>query len=169
MVAVTVLFSCALSPARMTAQSAPSAAGSHNLKITVSGDVTTPLTLTESDLAALPREHVDLAGTNGAQDAYDGVPLQEILKKAGTSFGHVRGKALSSYVLAEGSDGYEVVFSLGELDPDFGGAHILVADQKNGKPLAEKEGPARLVIPADEAGARSVRMLEKIEVVQLRK
>ena len=35
------------------------------------------------------------------------------------------GKALAGYVLAEANDGYQVVFSLGELDPSFIDTEIL--------------------------------------------
>ena len=54
--------------------------------------------------------------------------------------------------------------SVGELDPDLGGARIIVADKRDGKPLFEYQGPFRLVIPADKEGARSVLMLERLEV-----
>jgi DMSO/TMAO reductase YedYZ molybdopterin-dependent catalytic subunit len=146
------------------------AQSTQELKIAVTGDVATPLTLNASDLAKMPREHVDLSGPGGAKTAYDGVALQEILKKAGIPFGAaMRGKALSGYVLAEARDGYAVVFSLGELDPDLGGQRVIVADTRDGKPLAADQGPARLILPADKEGARSVRMLEKLEVVKLRK
>ena len=37
------------------------------------------------------------------------------------------------------------------------------------KLLFPYQGLARLVLPADKEGARSVRMLEKLEVVELRK
>ena len=80
-----------------------------------------------------------------------------------------RGKALAGYVIAEAKDGYAVVFSLGELDPDLGAARIVVADKRDGKLLFAYQGPVRLVVPADKEGARSVRMLEKLEVVKLRK
>lgn len=140
------------------------------LKIVVTGDVPTPLSLNAGDLAKMPREHVDIAGPDGAKTTYEGVALQEILKKAGIAFGAgMRGKALAGYVLAEAKDGYQVVFSLGELDPDLGGQRVMVADTRDGKPLAADQGLARLVLPADKEGARSVRMLEKLEVVKLRK
>jgi DMSO/TMAO reductase YedYZ molybdopterin-dependent catalytic subunit len=139
-------------------------------RLAVTGDVPTPLTLSASDLAAMPRENVEVAEQDGAKTIYEGVPLQEILKKAGISFGRqLRGKALAGYVLAEAKDGYAVVFGLGELDPDLGGARVIVADKRDGKPLFEYQGPVRLVIPMDKEGARSVRMLEKLEVVKLRK
>ena len=98
------------------------------------------------------------------------MPLQAILAKAGIPIGHgLRGKALAAYVLASAKDGYQMIFSLGELDPDFGNAHILVGDKRNGEPLFGYQGPLRLVVGGDKHGARSVRMLEKLEVVQVRK
>lgn len=66
---------------------------------------------------------------------YEGVWLHEVLKKAGVpQGGELRGKALAGYVLAEAQDGYQVVFSLGELDPAFIDNEILLADTANGKP-----------------------------------
>jgi hypothetical protein len=50
-----------------------------------------------------------------------------------------------------------------------GDTPILVADKANGKPLFGENGAFRLVSPKDKRGARSVRMLTKIEVVQARK
>lgn len=152
------------SAAILPAQTAP------ELKISVTGDVPTPLSLTAADLAAMPRETAEVAEQDGQKIAYEGVPLQEILKKAGIQFGReMRGKALSGYVLAEAHDGYAVVFSLGELDSSLGGTKVIVADKRDGKPLFVYQGPARLVVPADKVGARGVRMLEKLEVVKLRK
>ena len=136
----------------------------------VMGDVPTPLELSMEDLSKLPHERVQLQESRAGKVSYDGVPMQEILKKAGILFGRdMKGKALAGYVLAEARDGYAVVFSLGELDDNFGGEHVFVADKRDGKQLLPEQGPIRLVIPADEAGARSVRMLERLEVVKLRK
>jgi len=140
------------------------------VKLVVTGDVPTPLTLNANDLATMPRESAEVTDQDGAKTTYEGVALQEILKKAGIEFGRaLRGKALAGYVIAEAKDGYAVVFSLGELDPDLGGTRVIVADKRDGKPLFTYQGPVRLVLPADKEGARSVRMLEKLEVVKLRK
>lgn len=138
--------------------------------LAVQGDVASPLSLTSEDLAKMPRATVSVPGPGGNQIAYEGVPLREILQKAGAPFGgKLRGKALTTYVLATARDGYQVAFTLGELDPQFGNQTILVADRRDGKPLAEKQGPFRLVCPNDHEGARSVRMLETLHVVQLAK
>ena len=98
------------------------------------------------------------------------VMAAEILKKAGVAFGkEMRGKALAGYLLVEARDGYQVVFSLGELDPGVGGASVIVADKRDGKELSAQQGPIRLVVSSDKRPARSVRMVEKLHVVALRK
>lgn len=81
----------------------------------------------------------------------------------------LRGNALAAYALAAAQDGYQVVFSLGELDPSFIDNEILLADTANGKPLSGEPGRFKLVVPKDKPAARSIRMLSKLEVVQLRK
>ena len=135
----------------------------------VSGAVKQPLTLSAADLAKMPRSSVTTTN-NGMETVYEGVWLHEILKKAGVPQGsELRGKALASYVLASASDGYQVLFSLGELDPAFIDNQILLADTANGKALFGAQGRFRLVVPKDKPGARSVRMLTKLEVVQVRK
>jgi DMSO/TMAO reductase YedYZ molybdopterin-dependent catalytic subunit len=137
--------------------------------VQITGAVKQPLTLSADDLAKMPRATVKTT-SNGMETVYEGVWLHEVLKKAGVPQGsELRGKALASYVLAEAQDGYQVVFSLGELDPAFIDNEILLADTANGKPLFGSQGRFRLVVPKDKPGARSVRMLTKLEVVQVRK
>ena len=135
----------------------------------VTGAVKQPLTLTAADLAKMPRATVRTTA-NGMETTYEGVWVHDILKAAGVPQGsELRGKALAGYVLAEAQDGYQVVFSLGELDPAFIDNEILLADTANGKALFGAQGRFRLVVPKDKPGARSVRILTKLEVVQLRK
>lgn len=137
--------------------------------IQVTGAVKQPLTLTAYDLAKMPPANVRTMN-NGMETVYEGVRLHQVLKKAGVPQGsELRGKALAGYVLAEAQDGYQVVFSLGELDPSFIDNEILLVDTANGKPLFGAQGRFRLLVPKDKPGARSVRMLTKLEVVQLRK
>ncbi len=148
-------------------QTPPSAATS---RLIVRGGLPEELTLKMSDLSQMPRETVSIAEQDGTKVAYEGVALREILKRAGAPFGkELRGKALASYVLAKAHDGYEVVFSLGELDAAFGNQSVIVADKRDGKALFGYQGPLRLVCPNDKAGARSVRMLEALELVRLQK
>ena len=150
----------------LAAQTAPDAGD----KLTVDGDVAAPLTLTAVDLGKMPRETAVLPEMDGSKVAYEGVALTEILKKAGVPFGkEMRGKALAGYLIVEARDGYQVVFSLGELDPGVGGTSAIVADRRDGQPLSAQQGPIRLVVTTDKRPARSVRMVERLHVVVLRK
>jgi DMSO/TMAO reductase YedYZ molybdopterin-dependent catalytic subunit len=138
--------------------------------LAITGDIATPLTLKAEDLAAMPREKATVPEQDGTEVEYEGVPLREVLKRAGAPLGNdLRGKALATYVRAKARDGYEVVFTLGEIDTEFGNTQILVADKRDGKALFGYQGPFRLVCPKDKAGARSVRMLETLQVVRLQK
>jgi DMSO/TMAO reductase YedYZ molybdopterin-dependent catalytic subunit len=146
----------------VVAQDAPSG-------LQISGAVKQPLTLTSDDLAKMPRASVKTT-SNGLETTFEGVWLHEILKRAGVPLGgELRGKALTSYLLVEAKDGYQVLFSLAEIDPAFTENQVLVADKADGKSLVGSQGPFRLVAAKDKPGARSVRMVTKIEVVQLRK
>jgi hypothetical protein len=124
--------------------------------LVVKGDLASPVTLKAEDLASMPREKVN---------DFEGVLLRDVLKKAGAPMeGQLRGPALSTYVIARGHDGYQVIFSLGELDASFGDERIIVPDKQDGKPVQP-----RLVCPDDKAGSRAVKMLETLEVVRLKK
>ncbi len=153
-----------LAPAQTAAQNAAAP------ELTVRGDIPAPLILKADDLARMPRETVSVPDQDGTKVSYEGVALREILKRAGVPLGKdLRGKALASYILAKAHDGYQVVFSLGEMDDAFGNESIIVADKRDGKALFGYQGPFRLVCPNDKAGARSVRMLETLELVRLQK
>jgi DMSO/TMAO reductase YedYZ molybdopterin-dependent catalytic subunit len=135
----------------------------------VSGAVSHPLALSLQDLAALPRTKLT-AKEHDKTVTYEGVKLTEILQRAGAPRGkQLHGKAMASYVLVTAHDGYRVLFALPELDPDFTDAsqQIIVADTADGKPLTEKQGPVRIVVPQEKRPARWIRMVDSIEVVTL--
>ena len=54
--------------------------------------------------------------------------------------GKLRGKALASYVLAKAHDGYQVVFTLGEIDAGIRQRADLVADKRDGKAAVRISG-----------------------------
>jgi DMSO/TMAO reductase YedYZ molybdopterin-dependent catalytic subunit len=136
----------------------------------VTGDVQTPISVSVDELKAMPRKRVEVKDEAGKAATYDGVLVGEILKRAGAKLGpDMRGSAMTTYVLASASDGYQVVFSLAELDPAFSGSEVIVADTVDGKPLVASQGPLRIVSPRDTRPARAVRMLERLDVVQLKK
>src|SRR5262245_23228491 len=137
--------------------------------LAVVGDVSTTLSLALDDLKSLPRTRVEVK-EDGRTLAYEGVLVAEILKRAGVPLGpDLRGSAVATYILASATDGYQVVFSIGELDPAMTSNEIIIADTLDGSPLAARQGPLRIVAPRDARGARSIRMLTRLEVVRLKK
>jgi DMSO/TMAO reductase YedYZ molybdopterin-dependent catalytic subunit len=125
------------------------------------------LRVTAEDWAKLPRATIKAEDHGGVEVTFEGVPAREVLKLAGAPFGHeLRGQRLSLYVVAEASDGYKVVYALPEFDTDFTDGVILVADRKNGKALAPKEGPLRMVVPWEKRQARWVRELTTLRLGQ---
>lgn len=138
-------------------------------QITLRINDTPAVTVAPADLAKLPR-HAAVLNNHGKQVNYEGVLLGDLLARHGVDFNKgLRGKQLSSYVAALASDGYQVVFALAEFDPATVDSGIIIADRRDGQPLAASEGPLRIVVPHDKRPARSLRSLQEIDVVQLKK
>ena len=135
----------------------------------VKGDVPVEVQFKTEDLDKMTQETA-IVTEEEVPTKYTGVLLRTVLEKAAAPMGKtLRGKSLASYIVAKARDGYSVVFSLGELDEAFGNQKILLAYKREGKPLFGYQGPFRIVCPNDKAGARSLRMLDSIELVKLRK
>lgn len=134
----------------------------------VYGTVTTPLDLSAAELKQFSRKTLKTVNPHSQkEETYEGIAVQELLHRAGVAEGeNVRGTVMTTYVLAEASDGYRVVFSLGELDAGIGDNGALVADTLDGGPLDNKHGPFQLVVPHDKRAARWVRMLTSLQVAQ---
>jgi DMSO/TMAO reductase YedYZ molybdopterin-dependent catalytic subunit len=136
-------------------------------ELRIGGEVSTPLVLTAADLKKMPRKTLSVVNPHDNKtETYEGVLLEELLKKAGVAQGEkLRGALMATYVVAEAEDGYRVVFSLAELDSGILDSDVIVADTMNGESLAPKQGPFRLVAPHEKRPARWVRMLKSISVV----
>jgi hypothetical protein len=120
-------------------------------------------TWTAATLAALPHTTVTVHNEHTkADETYSGVPLIALLTQLGVT-DKPRGKDLRLYVVAAGSDGYEVVYSIGEVTPDVHDATVLVADAENGAPI-NADGPLKLVATGEKRPARWVRNLVSIKV-----
>jgi hypothetical protein len=143
--------------------SAPAAATANTLVIVGTGGLRGVFTL--ATLLQYPQTTVTIHDHHtNADETYSGVPLIDLLAKLGVPHGaDLKGKALGTYVVATGSDGYKSVVALGELDPEFHPGTVLIADTMDGKPL-DKAGPFRLVVTEDKRPARSVRNLVRVEV-----
>jgi hypothetical protein len=122
-----------------------------------------PVALSPADFRALP--HVTITVHNGhsnADETYSGVPLGKLLELVNPPIGkEFHKEALTSYLIATGSDGYSVLLSLAEIDPSFHDGQILVADVRDGQPLG-KSGPYQLIVSEDKRPARWVRNLVSI-------
>jgi DMSO/TMAO reductase YedYZ molybdopterin-dependent catalytic subunit len=125
------------------------------------------LNLGPQDFAKLPQAHVTATDHDGKKHEYDGVNLRDILAQGGVATGDgLRGKEMADYIVAEGSDGYRIVFSVAELDPVFSDTQVIVATKMDGQPLSAHDGPVRLVAPGDKRQARWVRMLTSVSVMR---
>jgi DMSO/TMAO reductase YedYZ molybdopterin-dependent catalytic subunit len=135
------------------------------LSLVVEGEVQKPLKLLESDLRNMKQSEVTAKDHGGQQRLYKGVALFDILNEAGVTLGsQLRGKNLVKYVIIEAADGYEVIFSLPEMDPEFTAQTILLAFEVDGKALPKGEGPFRMVVPNDKKHARWIRGITTIRV-----
>lgn len=159
----------AIATAQAPAQSATAPASS--VALTVGGDVATPLSLSLDDLRHMPRKTVTaLNGYSHKRETYEGVPLAYLLQRAGLPQGeNLRGAAMTTYVIAEGADGYRALFAAAELDSSFQDSDVIVADTLDGAPLGPREGPLKLVAPHDKRPARWVRVLRSLTIGKVAK
>jgi DMSO/TMAO reductase YedYZ molybdopterin-dependent catalytic subunit len=146
-----------------------SAQDSRAVALHVTGEVPNHLDLSVADIAAFQRQTIHVSDEKGVQIEYSGVPVAEILRKAGAPTGkELRGPNMALGVLARAPDGYQVLFTLTEFDPAFNDRVILLADSRDGKPLDKREGPLRIVVPGDKRGARWIRGVDTLEVFRAR-
>jgi hypothetical protein len=121
-------------------------------------------TWTAATLATLPHKTVTVHNEHTkADETYSGVQLIDLLTPLGVQ-AQPRGKDFKLYVVAVGSDDYEVVYGMGEVTPDVHDATVIVADTENGKPLAD-DGPLKMVATGEKRPARWVRNLIAIRVM----
>ena len=114
-------------------------------------------------LAAVPHTTLTVYNEHAkASQTYSGVRLIDLLKTLGVP-DKLHGKDFQLYLVAEGTDGYQVVYSLGEVTPDVHDCTVIVADTQDGKPIAD-DGPLKLVAAGEKRPARWVRNLVAIRV-----
>jgi hypothetical protein len=124
-----------------------------------------PVVFSPAEFRALPHVNITVHNAHAnADETYSGVPLAVLLAKLDAPLGeHLRGKALANYIVASGWDGYSVVLSIAEADPSIHGGDVLVADMRDGEPLA-KSGPFQLIVSEDKRPARWVHNLVSISL-----
>ena len=123
-------------------------------------------TVTPSDLKALPHKSVKVFNAHTKKnESYSGVELAELLARVNAPVGEkLKGRLFMTGVVAEGTDGYKVLYSVAEVDPVMHSGDVIIADSVNGGPLGSN-GAFQLVNTEDKRPARWVRNLDRILVV----
>ena len=136
--------------------------------IKVTGLVEIPGDLSVADLQTLPIETIEATvEVEGVAQThtYTGVRLWDVLARAKPLVDpNVNGDPLRKYIALTANDGYEVVISFGELDPQFGGHAYLLAWEEDGAALTGDKGPVELVTPGDKTSGRYIWGIDTIEV-----
>jgi hypothetical protein len=170
---VIALCLAGLNPVRAHAQTAPKAGAmeehdhvaappSTSLTLTVDGKATT---LSVAEIQAMPQKTVTVHNEHTkVEESYTGVLLGDLLAKYGFPVDKTtHRKMLRSYLVAEGTDKYWVLYSVTEVEGSEHSGEVIVATSVNGKPLGA-DGQFKLVDSADKKPQRWVRNLMSITV-----
>jgi hypothetical protein len=131
-------------------------------QFSLDGLVMTPASYDRAALASFPQSTLTVGGAT-----YTGVSLWTLLSKASIiTHPEIKNDVLREAVVATASDGYKVIISLGEIDPDFGNQPCLIATQQNGADFASG-GFARLVFPNDVKKGRWVVHLTSLKIAEI--
>lgn len=129
---------------------------------------------TAKALAAFTPVTADFTDKSG-KHLVKGVRLDALLLAQGFTEGamgpgtdpKVKHAGLRAALVATASDGFEAVFSVGELLPHVGATQALLVWELDGKPLPAQSGPFRLVVTTDKLPSRSLYQLVQLRLVDL--
>jgi hypothetical protein len=135
---------------------------STSLTLTIDGKATT---LSVAELQAMPQKIVSVHNEHTkADETYSGVLLGDLLAKYGFPVDKTtHRKMLRSYLIAEGTDKYWVLYSVTEVEGSEHDGSVIVATSMNRKPLGE-DGQLKLIDSSDKKPQRWVRNLSAITV-----
>ncbi len=135
---------------------------STSLVVTVDGKATT---LSVADLSTMPQKTITVYNEHMKTDeTYAGVLLGDLLAKYGLPVDKTtHQKMLRSYLVAEGTYKYWVLYSVTEIEGSEHNGDVIIATSVGGKPLGE-DGQFRLVDSEDKKPQRWVRNLSAITV-----
>ncbi len=123
--------------------------------------------LEAEQLAELPRHQVTVDDRDGVSHTWEGPLVGDVLAECGVALGaDLRGARLMLYLVAEGADGYRVLFALAEVDPTGSESPTLLADRRDGAALSARDGPYRIVLPKDKRRGRWVRNVERLVIAK---
>ena len=131
--------------------------------LVLGGKVRQPQRWTLEDLKKMPAEHADVSyqtDRGPVRASFTGTLLWSLIEAAGGIDDSAKNPELRHAIRITAKDGYVVVTSSGEIAPDFGARGVIVAYERDGKPLDE----FRIVMPGDKHGGRNVRDVVSINV-----
>ena len=132
-------------------------------ELVLQGKVRQPQRLTFEDLKKMPAEHADVSYQTDRGPviaSFTGVLLWSLIGAAGGIDDSAKNPELRHAIRITAKDGYVVVTSSGEIAPDFGAKGVIVAYERDGKPLED----FRIVVPGDKHGGRNVRDVVSINI-----
>ncbi|MDD4915378.1 MAG: hypothetical protein PHW13_10140 [Methylococcales bacterium] len=139
-------------------------AGGVSTTLTVNGDLSASTTYTASDLpGTLTTQVLTVSTPPVTGQSFTGVSLWDMLVQDGLSTDPAT--LANEYVIATGSDNYQSIFSLEELNPLYGNQNDLVAYATGAGASLGSSGFARIVAPGDAKAGRYVSNLESLTVV----
>jgi hypothetical protein len=165
LLAIAMFTACSLHGQSTPEHSHAKAALSTELQISVDGKTST---VTLQELAAMPQKSVKVHNEHTKKDeTYTGVLLSDLLAKYGFAVGPSSHRAmLRSYIAAEGTDKYWVLYSTTEIEGSEHEADVLVATSMDGASLGD-DGQLKLVASADKKPQRWIRNLTAIRLVKV--
>jgi O-glycosyl hydrolase len=110
----------------------------------------------------MPAEHADVSHQTDhgpVRASFTGVLLWSLIGAAG-GIDAAKSPELRHAIRITAKDGYVVVTSSGEIAPDFGAKGVIVAYQRDGKPLDD----FRIIMPGEKHGGRNVRDVVLINI-----
>jgi hypothetical protein len=133
-----------------------------------------PANLGQRDLSALGAKTTAWT-VHGTKRQVTGVRVDKVFTHLGFSPGPMgkdvpvseKRAGYRKAVVATAADGFRAVFSVAECVEGMGPTEVLVVWAIDGKPLGPDEGPFRLAVLTDGEPSRSLRQLEKLEVVDV--
>jgi len=154
--------------ARPALAATPQASPVTDEALEILGLIERPRRLDLEALSALPTEtvHVTYEANRGPESHdFTGVRLYDVLQHVGVvAEPGDRTPLLRRYLVITAKDGYRLVVSGGELDPNFGNVPMLLAWERDGQPLTGDEGPLELVASGDRLVSRYVYGVVQIDV-----
>ncbi|UVO30152.1 molybdopterin-dependent oxidoreductase [Bradyrhizobium arachidis] len=137
--------------------------GTSSPYLTIDGQVTTPLSLSEADFQALPHASITVTDSTGKPSTYSVVDLAAPLTKAGVPLKQdLKGADIAKYLHVQGADGFVAIVSL----PEFDNGAFLVADAQDSSPLPAGTGPLQVISPQESRHSRWVKQLKLLRIIK---